>query len=361
MTADQFRALEIISGSGYSAHHKTDDLLAATVAGFASLTRPGRYESQQLEDLAMPLLETATPRARRQVSATLTQHNIAPRKLVLALANDTIEVAAPLLLRSPVLTTADLADIIDAHGLPHARIIARRHPVDAMLLPLLQSFDDPIIEQSLNTEPLTPSVSLDAGRDKQDIQPDIQNAHYASAAPVNETKPATAPRAEHKAADASAFLTGHDLIALPLRTLLRPTLAEHMIEIALLIDTSLFRTALADALDVSSVRAEQIIGTWPNSQLPLALKAIGLTAQDTYLILTAVLGTIHGERDQLREFVHIYRSLSTEQALSAVRNWKADDINDKLRSKLRDLADDKSENFTNAANNDSALMHKKAQ
>jgi uncharacterized protein (DUF2336 family) len=109
------------------------------------------------------------------------------------------------------------------------------------------------------------------------------------------------------------------------------------------------------------MRAETIIGTWPNSQLPLALKAIGLTAQDTYLILTAVLGTIHGEREQLREFVHIYRSISSEQASAAVRRWKADDVNEKLRNQLRDMAENATDSFTNAANSDSTIQHKKAQ
>ena len=353
MTADQFRALEIVSGSGHSAHHKTDDLLAATVAGFTSLTRPGRYESQQFEDLAMPLLETATQRARRQVSAILAQHDVAPRRLILTLANDSIEVAAPLLLRSPVLTTVDLINIIGEHGLSHARIIARRQPVDPLLVPLLESFDDLIINQSLSTEPLAPM----AAKDEEPRKPVVQSAHYASVPPVYKTEtykpePAKAP---------SKTVEGHELSALPLYALVRPVLADYLIDMALLIDSNLFRTALADALDVSYLRVQTIIGTWPNSQLPLALKAIGLSAQDTYMILTAVLGTIHGERDQLREFVHIYRSISTDQAMTAVRRWKTDDMNDKLRDKLRNLADDNAADFTNAANSDFNIAHKKAQ
>lgn len=358
MTTDQFRALEILSGSGHSAHHKTDDLLAAAVAGFTSLTRPGRYESQQFEDLALPLLETATPRARRQVSAILAQHDVAPRKLVLALANDSIEVAAPLLLRSPVLTTADLIDITGQHGLSHARIIARRQPVDPLLLPILEGFDDPLISQTLTAEP----VISTAPAAKETSIAEVQEAHYVSAAPVNkrvESKPAAPIRTAPPASVQS--LPAHNLSALSLSSCLQPARAEYLIDMALLIDGNMFRTALADALDVSYARAETIIGSWPNSQLPLALKAIGLTAQDTYLILTAVLGTIHGEREQLREFVHIYRSISPEQAAAAVRRWKADDMNERLRNQLRDLADNASENFTSAANNDGTVPHRKAQ
>lgn len=357
MTTDQFRALETLSGSGHSAHHKTDDLLAAAVAGFTSLTRPARYESQQFEDLALPLLETATPRARRQVSAILAQHDFAPRKLVLTLANDSIEVAAPLLLRSPILTTTDLMDITGQHGLSHARVIARRQPVDPMLLPLLENFDDLIIKQALDAEPVFASAVPAA----EPAEPEVQNMHYASAPPVSKPAANIPLRTASHQAPKPQPLPAHDLGALSLTTHLRPALAEYLIDMALLIDNNMFRTALADALDVGFARADAIIGTWPNSQLPLALKAIGLTAQDTYLILTAVLGTIHGEREQLREFVHIYRSISPEQAAAAVRHWKADDLNEKLRNQLRDLADDVADSFTNAANSDSHIPHKIAQ
>lgn len=360
MTTDQFRALETLSGSGHSANHKTDDLLAAAVAGFTSLTRPGRYESQQFEDLALPLLETATQRAKRQVSAILAQHDAAPRKLVLALAHDNIEVSAPLLLRSPVLKTTDLMDIIGTNGLSHARIIARRQPVDPLLLPLLENLDDEIINQALYAEqplPVTPVVT-------EVKEPEIQSMHYASTTrkPSPDISATSAPfRSANSQQPVSQPLAAHDLGTLSLATYLRPALAEHLIDMALLIDNGMFRTALADALDVSYLRAETIIGTWPNSQLPLALKALGLTAQDTYLILTAVLGTIHGEREQLRQFVHIYRSISPEQAAAAVKRWKSDDMNEKLRNQLRDLAENVTDNFTNAANNDSNILHKKAQ
>lgn len=367
MTTDQFRALETLSGSGHSAHHKTDDLLAATVAGFTSLTRPTRHDSQQFEDLALPLLETATPRAKRQVSAILAQHDAAPRKLVLALANDNIEVSAPLLLRSPILKTGDFMNIIDKNGLSHARVIARRQPVDPLLLPLLENYDDEIIKQALNAEQPLPVVPVVV----EAKEPEVQSMHYASAPATSEPSASKAPagspasipsfRSANTQAPAPQTFAAHDLGALSLTSYLRPALAEHLIDMALLIDNSLFRTALADALDVSYMRAETIIGTWPNSQLPLALKAIGLTAQDTYLILTAVLGTIHGEREQLREFVHIYRSISSEQASAAVRRWKADDVNEKLRNQLRDMAENATDSFTNAANSDSTIQHKKAQ
>lgn len=339
MTADEFRALENITGNGHSAHPKTDDLLAAAVAGFASLTRPNRYESQQLQDLTLPLLETTSARARRQVSAVLAQHEIAPRNLILALANDEIEVAAPLLLRSPILKSSDLMDIIAAHGLHHARIIARRHPVDPLLLPVLNSFDDPIIEQSLLAPPLTTAVA------------EAETAeHIQQPAPAENIVQAVQPTEPVQ-----------NISALTYAKNLRPTLAEYLIDMSLLVDSTMFRMALAEVLEISFERAGNIIGHWPDSQLPLALKALGLTAQDTYLILTASLGTIHGERDQLREFVHIYRSISTEQAMAMVKRWKADDNNDRLRDKLRNLAETQGQEFTSAANSDDSFKHQKAQ
>ncbi len=128
---------------------------------------------------------------------------------------------------------------------------------------------------------------------------------------------------------------------------------EHLIDTALLIDSQLFRTALADALDISFDRADAIIGKWPDSYLPIALKALGLSAPECYLVMTAVLGSIETTRDGLRDFVHIYRSIDRAKAMSLVRRWKSDDMSAMLRNKLREMAvSAENEPLDDAANTD---------
>lgn len=305
MTHDQFRILEEISGkrgqpnSRTDSGSKADDLLAAAIAAFAVITRPGRQDLEQFEDLALPLMQCATPAGKRHAAEALAKLGDAPRRLIIALASQPVEISAPLLLRSPLLHANDLIDIIGKNGLAHARVIARRPSGDVLLKGILHSFADPVIDRTLaiqekraEDEPLEKSASRGLATMPQ--QPLFHNAPLPG--------------------------------------------AEHLIDTALLIDDRLFRHALADALDLSFERTESVIGQWPDSHLPIALRALGLSAAECYLIMTAVLGPIDANRDNLREFVYIYRSIDREKAMTLVRRWKAEDMSAMLRNKLREMA-----------------------
>lgn len=352
MTYDQFRALESLSGNRSPSGTKADDLLAAAISAFSAITRPARHDIQQLEDLALPLLECATTRGKRHSAATLAQMEQAPRKIVLTLANEPVEISAPLLLRSQILSAADLIELIGKHGLPHARAIARRTSDDAFLQGLLESFADPAIDRAISIRNRLVNDVLDQQMTEENIdqgQTDIQ-LNLASARE-------------------SLRLLMREESAEKLAATVRPRrespssmpISDQMIEASLLIDTSFFRNALADALGITFERAQAIIGVWPDSQLPVALKAVGLTAQDCYLVLTAVLGTIQGNRDTLRDFVHIYRSIDREKAMQMVRRWKSEDMTAMLRHKLREMAMQVEEPAMDvAANNDVQDPHKNA-
>ncbi len=316
MTHDQFRALEEISGSrnlsnAMTEGGKADDLLAAAIASFAVMPRPGRQDMQQLEDLALPLLERATAQGRRNAAQALAQLEEAPRRLVLALAGEPTEISAPLLLRSPALRPADLIDLIGAHGIDHARVIARRQSADALLQQVLRSFADPAIDRTLA------------------MQEDLADIGEKPAATAAVTSPLPAASAAHGLGLSlqqpffkAEAMPGH----------------QALIDAALLIDSHFFRNALADALDVSFARAESIIGRWPDSHLPIALKALGMSAPECYLVMTAALGPIDANRESLREFVHIYRSIDPSKAMALVRRWRADEMSAMLRDKLREMA-----------------------
>ncbi|MFS2326215.1 DUF2336 domain-containing protein [Brucella sp. H1_1004] len=310
MTNDQFRVLEEISGNRNQSNSraegsKADDLLVAAIAAFASLTRPGRQDAHQLEDLAFPLLDRATLRGKRQAANAIAQIEDAPRRLVLALANEPVEISAPVLLRSAALRPQDLLDIISKNGLAHARAIARRQSGDPLLKGVLRSFNDAVIDRLLAL---------------QEKLAGIETGKSVSFSDVNEDE-----RAGEEAPQVSFFNPG--ALATP----------EHLIDTALLIDDQIFRTALADSLDVSFDRADRIIGKWPDSHLPIALRALGMSASECFMIMSAVLGPVAADRDGLREFIHIYRSIDQEKAVMLVRRWKADDMSKALRSKLREM------------------------
>ena len=100
MKYPEFRALEDRNGGS-----KADDLLTASITAFCCVARPAKSDAQQLEDLAVPLLALASQRVRRHAAAALSEFPHAPKRLVLALAEDEVDISAPLLLRSPALTT----------------------------------------------------------------------------------------------------------------------------------------------------------------------------------------------------------------------------------------------------------------
>lgn len=336
MSTDQFRALETLSGSGDSHFHKADDLIIAAIIAFTSLTRPGRHDMLQLEDLTIPLLSHASLQGKREAAEILAPYTHVPIKLIMTLCHDQVEIAAPLLLRSPALSTNNLIELIDRHGLLHARIIARRANKDPLLVPLLQSFNDSAIDRFIQDEDLLTE----------------DDYHFISETPAAMNLQPTMVLAANTPT-ASESVISHLTV--------KPTVVDALINKALLIDQSLFRYALADTLGISPDRAEKIIGQWPDSQLPLALKAIGLSAQDCYLILTAVLGTIQGDRDSLRDFVHIYRSINQQTAQMAVQHWKSSEANKSgYINQLGVGSEDYSDILTRPANTDNELQKKHA-
>ena len=147
MKYPEFRALEDRNGGS-----KADDLLTASITAFCCVARPAKSDAQQLEDLAVPLLALASPRVRRHAAAALSELPHAPKRLILALAEDEVDISAPLLLRSPLLQPSDLIDIVTHKGISHARAIARRRIADPELLRVLHGFNDPAIERALEIQ-----------------------------------------------------------------------------------------------------------------------------------------------------------------------------------------------------------------
>ena len=136
MTASDFHGIAI--GNDAS---KAERLFRASVSAFCTLTRPSRREVVQLEDLTLPLYDDVSLEARRYVAAALSECAVAPARLVDRLANDRVDIAAPLLARSETLTDVDLIALIGRHGLPHARAIARRPELNPTIAQLIRALE----------------------------------------------------------------------------------------------------------------------------------------------------------------------------------------------------------------------------
>jgi uncharacterized protein (DUF2336 family) len=306
----EFRALEDRNGGS-----KADDLLTASITAFCCVARPAKSDAQQLEDLAVPLLVLASPRVRRHAAAALSELPHAPKRLILALAEDEVDISAPLLLRSPLLQPSDLIDIVTHKGISHARAIARRRIADPELLRVLHGFNDPAIERAL------------------EIQSQFDNGDgvllaAAPAAPdsprLRETREAL--KALMRESDAGFSSDQH--------------LANHLIDAALLDQTTIFQQEFAKALGLDQDSAGRIIGRGLNAELTIALASLGLSAEAAHLILTGLFGLVHKDLHSLRLFVQSYRQIDKDKAQMTVERWKTEENSQKLRQKLREMAQD---------------------
>jgi uncharacterized protein (DUF2336 family) len=306
----EFRALEDRSSGS-----KADDLLTASITAFCCVARPAKSDAQQLEDLAVPLLALASQRVRRHAAAALSEFSHAPKRLIVALAEDEVDISAPLLLRSPVLDPSDLIGIIDRKGLGHARVIARRDIDDPELLRVLHGFDDPAIERALALQ----SHSVHSGdTDMQDALPTQESPR------LRETREALKALMR----DSDKGFSGDQ------------ALAEHLVDAALLDETALFEQEFARALALDPDSAKRIIGHGLNAELTIALASLGLSAEAAHLVLTGLFGLVHKDLHSLRLFVQSYRQIDRDKAQATVERWKVQENSQKLRQKLREMAAD---------------------
>lgn len=89
----------------------------------------GTAVSNQFDDVLSALAEQAAREARVELSERFSGADMAPRGLILKLAQDAVEVAAPILSQSAVLTDADLLNLAEEAGQGHLRAISQRDSV----------------------------------------------------------------------------------------------------------------------------------------------------------------------------------------------------------------------------------------
>ncbi|PSJ61354.1 DUF2336 domain-containing protein [Pseudaminobacter soli (ex Li et al. 2025)] len=269
---------------------KSERLFRAAISAFCSLTRPTRREISQLEDLALPLFDQVSVDARRFASAALSECDYAPRKLIQRLCNETVDIAAPLLIRSKLLRDIDLITLIGRHGLPHARAIARRPNLNSAIAHLIRalSHSKPAVTSETAHEPL-PGVSADNARRRLRS---MMLPSQESPADSNEGMPEYA-----KLRDTA--LTG---------------------------SASLFQMALAGASGLDYRTAKSVTDTTDQSLLLAALRSLDLSEERAFLIAAALFPGRYAHAEAIRLFLLRYRSLDPEAARERIRVCKADAI-----------------------------------
>ncbi len=127
MNTNSGRLQDLVALASETSSEKRRELLEGVTGMF--LENPDDYNQQESDlfgDILGRVAHDVEEQVRIRLSARLSDVETAPRALVLQLANDVIEVAAPQLLRSTVLNDVDLVDIIRARGNEHKVAVAGR-------------------------------------------------------------------------------------------------------------------------------------------------------------------------------------------------------------------------------------------
>jgi len=288
-----------------SEKERAERLFRAAVTAFCSLIRPSRRDIDQLEELALSLFDMVSADAKRFIAAALSESPYAPQALVLRLANEHVDIAAPILVRSAALSDFDLMTLISRHGAPHARAIAQR----AALSPSVRRFAD----DNLAARKEMPEMPL----------------HVATHRPPTASEePPTAEETRRK-----------------LRAMMRPAGSrarfenrsgkifdenagfhhyERLRSTALTGVPVFFQTALADALDIEFGRARSLTETGSYYYLMVALKALGLDEAQAFLLTAAAFPSHFTHPETIRLFLERYRQLHRDAAIEKVGYWKVD-------------------------------------
>lgn len=284
------------TSSSYRAAGKADRLLRAAVTSFCDNARPTRRDAAQLDDLAVPLLGAASGETLRFVAAALSEARQAPPALVRRLADLPVEISAPLLMRSPVLTPIDLLALIARHGAPHARAIALRPDLDERILLLIRSID-------VGGEAARPATApATAEEARQSLRAMMRPAHDrpedAAVAAGREAAPPVRIRWEGE-----------------------PGVYRKLRSTALVGSATLFHAALAGALGIAAEEARAIAEDRDPARLILALKALELSGEEAFLILQCLRPA--RDRRDVANFLTAWEAVSADDAGRVAASWRA--------------------------------------
>lgn len=283
MSSTDFRQITI-KGDG----KRAERLFRAAVSAFCSLTRATRRDVAQLEDLALPLFDQVSVEARRYVSAVLSECETPPSALVRRLADESVDIAAPLLIRSTALSDADLVTLIGRHGYAHARAIGRRPNLNPAIAGLVAILERKVI-------PLRPRAD----------------------AAVRDTATAARPS------------TGETLHRL--RDMMRPASAlplpkgsayEQLRATVLSGRPGFFQAALAEALDRDADAVRDTSANVSYAWLLDALRVLNIEDEKAFLITAAFYPGYFGDLNAIRLFLLRYAAISREEARRRVSNWR---------------------------------------
>ncbi|WP_246666001.1 hypothetical protein [Aquamicrobium sp. LC103] len=249
-----------------------------------------------MDDLALPLYGCVSAEARRFAAAALSEVPHAPVGLARRLANEPVEISAPLLVRGEFLTDIDLVALIGRHGMAHARVIARRRRLNPRIAELIRALE----AASVAIGPDGVNRKSASGEESPVV---TQTRHRLLAM----MRPAGDP-VQDDAANAGA--PGNEDVYPRLRAT------------ALTGSRPLFHTALAEALEIDPAKAHEVLEADEYSNLAAALRSLSLSEEQAFLLAMCARPLRFGNGKAIGRFIETYRAVDFEQASRTVCQWR---------------------------------------
>lgn len=306
-----------------SAPGKAERLFRAAVSAFCSLTRPTRSDAAQLDDLALPLYDQVSADARRYVAAALSECRKAPAGLVRRLANEPLEIAAPLLVRSPALSDIELLSLIGRHGLQHATAIGRRAPLNPaiaeLIAALVASAPASVAARAAEEAPVVEAVQRDGKAPR--ARPSPRQARLVGATSI---APVDSVRAQLRAMMAVGG-TQAPAPPPPVRSSDVP-LYDRLKATALSGTPALFQTALADAIGIGFREARALTETPRYARLMTVLRGLDLSAEQAFLLTAAVYPSAFPHAEAMRLFSESFALTHPDAGRDEIRRLRGESI-----------------------------------
>jgi hypothetical protein len=252
-------------------------------------------------ELALRLIDATDFAARVALAERLAPYPSAPRAVIARLARERIEVAAPILERSPCLTSSDLQSIAMELGGAHAAVIAKRHSAS---------------ECVHTAKPPNRIVAVQAA--------ELSELFYAAGPVERRLILISLDYASIQPARPSAFMQRTDSWRLEAAAL------QHNTEVVV--------RELERTLGISRAQAWRVMADESGEPIVVAAKAMDLPTDVVQRVLLFMNARIGQSTDRVYELAELYREISVDAARRLVAIWRDVDKEEGSRAPHQSIA-----------------------
>ncbi|WP_058600729.1 hypothetical protein [Aureimonas ureilytica] len=307
-----FRSLERQFGQG-----EFDTVVAAAVATFGSLRNPSAAQVEDLSRLVVPLWNRIRTETKRNLAASLSHAGRVPRSLVELMLESPVEVSAPFLVSSPVLSEADLATLAASPDERVARLVRNRDargitPPPVSTKPQVQVTAMPPAAPSLSSETPAPIQ-------EPEIEAPSLAADFLSETPFNARTPAPGRRMPPRNADEARELLRR--LATAGRGPAKPQAAPDLTDLmnaAFSREEVLFYEILTEIFSLETSMLERIVSEPTGETLAVALKALKASPADALSILMLLKPAVGLDVATFDSMARFYKALPAEECRSLI-------------------------------------------